>query len=114
MKHPIDIKRFLIPILRKKSLHWPARTEAYKLARRDRGLYECLSCQKLFSRKEVHADHKKPVINVKTGFTSWDSYIESLFCDVSNYSILCISCHSAKSDIENKQRKLNKQKKSRK
>lgn len=105
------LKKFLIPLLRKKSLYWPARNEALKLARVERGLYKCNNCEKLFGRTEVHADHIKSVINVKTGFTTWDNYIKSLFCDVSNYSILCIPCHNSKTLIEQNLRKINKKKK---
>ena len=112
-----DIKKlrhkFVIPILRKKSLSWPARNEAFKRARRDRGFYECASCKNLFGRKEVHADHIKPVVNVKTGFTTYDNYIESLLCDVSNYAIICHNCHSSKTTVENNLRRLNKKKKKR-
>lgn len=106
-----QLKKFLIPILRRKSLYWPARNEAIKLSRRERGFYECASCKNLFGRKEINADHVRPVINVKTSWVSWDHFIDSLLCDVSNFQILCISCHSIKSALETEIRKINKKRK---
>lgn len=117
MKKPPDtssnIKKFLIPKLRRYSLYWPGRSEAIKLARLERGEYKCATCEKTFGRTEIHVDHIKPVINVKdkTIDFSWDKYINSLFCDVSNLQVLCVSCHQAKTDIENNIRKINKKKK---
>lgn len=114
MKKPVDLKtqriRFLIPILRRKSLHWPARNECKKNARRAPNQYECVVCgpTKLHPGNGVHVDHIKSVINVKTSFVSFDSYVESLFCDISNLQILCITHHEQKSALENAQRELNK------
>jgi hypothetical protein len=105
-----QLKRFLIPILRRKSLHWPARQEAKRLARVERGFYRCEVCQNIFGPKDVEMDHRKPIVNVKTSFTTWDNYIHSLYCDVSNFSCLCKSCHSSKSLIEQEQRQINKKK----
>ncbi len=105
-----QLKRFLIPLLRRKSLHWPARNECKRQARRDRGFYECKSCKKLFGHKEVEIDHIIPVINIKTSFTNWDDYIKSLYCDISNLSCLCKNCHASKSAIETVMRDKNKKK----
>lgn len=106
----IDLKKFLVPKLRRASLYWPARNEALKAARIERGFYKCSMCNKAFGRKEVHADHIVPVVDVKIGFTNWDEYINSLFCSIDNYQILCSYCHSIKSNIENEMRKQNKKK----
>jgi 5-methylcytosine-specific restriction endonuclease McrA len=106
-----QLRRFVIPLLRRKSLHWPGRQEAKRDARRERGLYECFNCKQLFGPKEVEMDHKKPVINVKTSFTNFDDYIKSLYCDKSNFTCLCKSCHSIKTQIENERRSINKNKK---
>jgi 5-methylcytosine-specific restriction endonuclease McrA len=100
--------RFLIPILRRRSLFWWARNECKRQARRDRGFYECNYCHKLFGGKQVQIDHKIPVINLKTSFTTWDDYIKSLYCDVSNLQCLGVNCHSSKSAVENSLRMINK------
>ena len=104
------LKRFLIPVLRRKSLWWTARQEAKREARVDRGFYKCKNCQQLFGPKEIQMDHVRPVINVKTSWTNWDDYIHSLLCDKENFAALCISCHSVKTQIETAQRQINKKK----
>lgn len=106
-----QLRRFLIPVLRKKSLWWWGRTEAFRRARKERGFYECANCKQLFGRKEVHADHKESVISVKDGFKTWDEYLIRLFVKPEEYSILCIPCHSSKTLVENNLRKINKKKK---
>jgi len=113
-KKPIALKPFIISSLRRASYRWPARNECLKANRIDRGLYRCNSCNKTFNRKEIRLDHIKPVIPVETGFTTWDTYIERMFCEPSGYQTLCNICHSSKSLIEKNQRvlfrKLNKNK----
>lgn len=104
------LKKFLIPILRRKSLYWTGRQEAIRAARKERGLYECNNCKKTFGIKEIHVDHISPVVNVKTSFTTWDSYITSLYCDSSNLQSLCVQCHSVKSSLESNMRKINNKK----
>ena len=102
------LKRFLLPILRRKSLWWTARNEAKAAARIEHGLYRCGSCKGSFSRSQIEMDHIKPVVNVKTGWTNWDDFIKSLYCDKDNFAALCKNCHSVKSQIENAQRVINK------
>ena len=104
------LKRFLIPILRRKSLYWPGRQEAKSDARVERGLYRCFHCKNLFGPKEIEMDHKKPVINVRTSFTTWDDYVHSLYCDKSNFTALCRNCHASKTALESEIRSINKKK----
>lgn len=105
-----DLRRFLIPILRKKSLYYPERNRALQLARVERGFYKCRACQKNFGRKEVHVDHIESVISVKDHWIDWNTYIERLFVPAESYQILCISCHHDKTQIETELRKINKKK----
>jgi 5-methylcytosine-specific restriction endonuclease McrA len=100
-----DLKAFVIRILRSGSYKWPARNEALKASRVQRGLYKCASCQLVFKKQEVHLDHIDPVIDVKTGFTNFEEYINRLYCDVSGYQVICKTCHSAKTLTENHLRK---------
>lgn len=91
--------------LRNASIQWPAKTEAKRLARVSRGIYKCAMCQEArFREKEIQLDHIKPVVGIKEGFTTWDQYIERLLPDVQGYQVLCLSCHSIKTDLENKMR----------
>jgi len=104
------LKKFLIPLLRRRSLWWPPRNRAKSEARVGKGLYKCEICEQAFSFKEIQMDHKIPVIDVKTQFTNWDSYIRSLFCEKSNFAAVCKSCHYSKTLCENEQRAINKRK----
>lgn len=68
------------------------------------GRYKCKACQNTFSPSEINVDHVEPVI-ATTGFTTWDDYINRLFCPADQMQILCKPCHSVKSATENKARK---------
>ena len=41
---------------------------------------------------------------VDTGFTTFDDYIERLFCEVDNLDVLCYDCHREKTDKETEER----------
>lgn len=113
----IPLKNWLIPRLRKISLIWQGKTIARDNAKvtvqegffkngkpKFKTKFKCASCQNVFDREETHMDHANPVVDI-SGFTNWDDYINSLFCDESNYQCLCISCHDTKTQSENKQRR---------
>jgi 5-methylcytosine-specific restriction endonuclease McrA len=97
--------------LRRASLAWRPISEARRLARKERGRYECAMCKELFSAKEVQVDHRNPVIDIKEGWQGWDSYIERLFCDVDQLDVLCTTCHDVKSSHEVQMRKYFRAKK---
>jgi hypothetical protein len=101
-----QLKSFLIPILRHRSLYWYARNECIKRARVARGKYACAKCKGIFSRKQISVDHINPVINITTGWCGWDTFIHSLYCPVDNLQVLCRDkCHAAKTQKENEQRR---------
>lgn len=83
-------------ILRRASFQWKPRYEALKLSRVSRGLYKCSACEDLFKSTEVEIDHIYPVVDPKVGFTTFDDYIEKLFCPVELFAILCVQCHKNK------------------
>lgn len=95
-----NLATFVKGILRRGSFHWKARQEALVNARVERGKYKCASCQDLFGPKEVDLDHRYPVIDPKTGFTTWDDYINRLFCSSEDFDVLCKACHEAKTKME--------------
>ena len=97
-------RSFAIAALRRASLRWPARSEAIRKARVDRGLYKCASCLGLFKNGEFQLDHIKPVVDIKKEQTTMDDYIDSLLCDVDGFSVLCHPCHEGKTLIENNMR----------
>jgi len=116
-----SLKTFLIPQLRRVYWKWPSKKQALAKARRvvDDGFYkngnpktkvlfECAHCAKLFDSKNVQVDHIIPVIDPINGFTTWDDYIDRLFCSVDNLQVLCTEDHDAKTELEQIVRNDNK------
>ena len=111
-------KNWLISTLRRASYRWPSRNEALKLARIDRGLYKCASCNGTFKNKEVIIDHIETVvpltgfpIHPATGTEDWTIFINRLFCPVEGFQILCNTCSDIKTIQEDEMRKFYKLKK---
>lgn len=109
-----QLKKLLLPMLRRRSLFWWGRAEAKRQAKVAPGLFECAWCGKgkSYTSSQVHVDHRIPIINPKTSWVDWDSFIKSLFCNVDNLQVLCIQHHTEKTQVENQLRQ--KYKKSRK
>jgi|WetSurMetagenome_2_1015567.scaffolds.fasta_scaffold60376_3 hypothetical protein len=109
----------------------PFKVKIYKkMANRDRVMYRCAECGRLFfdymylpttkkgvfkKRKMVAIDHISPIILPEFGFQNWQIYIERLFDG--ELQILCNypgevdgvkSCHAKKTAGENAQRKSNR------
>ncbi len=105
-----NIKHWLVHRLRRLSYQWAPRKDALRSARVERGKYTCSSCDKLFGPKEINLDHTLPVIDPHEGFTTWDDYINRLFCDKSGFTVMCKECHSYKTNFENEIRKQVKSK----
>ena len=101
---PQNKATFVKGLLRRGSFHWRARTEAMQAARVARGQYRCAMCQDLFKAKEVDLDHIEPVVDPKTGFTTWDDYIDRLYCPAEGFQVICHVCHSHKTSLEDAMR----------
>jgi hypothetical protein len=108
-KKKTNLKSFVIALLRRGTFIWPARNEALKAARIDRGLYKCNLCKGTFRNKEIRIDHVEPVVPV-TGFTNWDDYINRMFCESDGLQVVCMTCHDSKSMVEKELRKINRKK----
>lgn len=121
-KKPKTIFTFLIPVLRRASMRWPNKIAARKRSKTviENGtfkngktifkvMYKCENpkCGKIVDIDGGHIDHKTPVVKLD-GFTTWDDYINSLFCDISNLWHLCLDCHSNKTNDENVNRRIHK------
>lgn len=102
-----NFKSFIINTLRRASYRWPERNKALQHARIERGLYACNQCKGTFKKKDIKLDHINPVVAV-TGFTTWDDYINRLFCDYTNFQVVCENCHNVKTMIEKQERKIHK------
>lgn len=66
--------------------------------------FQCAACQKKAPRKQVRVDHIEPVVPV-SGKTTFDNYIDRLFCGKKGLQILCVPCHNEKSKRENAERR---------
>lgn len=104
------LKPFVINLLRRGTFVWKPRTEAMKAARIERGLYLCAICKGSFKNKDIKLDHIDPVVDVKTGFVDFDTYIDRMFCEADNFQVCCRGCHDTKSSLEREMRKKYKKK----
>jgi 5-methylcytosine-specific restriction endonuclease McrA len=116
MARTFNKKTWIINALRRASFRYPpaikaikkARTEYYIKAKNGNDVkrvdFTCQVCNKAgLKRKEVNLDHIIPVVGPE-GFIDWNNYIERMFCDESNYQIICISCHDEKSSREREEK----------
>ena len=97
--------------LRNGSMKWPPKHKVLSEARKARGVYLCAGCGQLVPTtiksekhsgrdKNIFVDHISPIVNPEIGFTSWDDFINNLYCDSTNLQVLCLQCHSMKSAEE--------------
>jgi hypothetical protein len=107
---------FIKGILRAGSNKWPPKWKVRTGSRRSRGIYLCNG----YERKphevaasirikgkryiNVYVDHIKAIVG-RSGFTTWDDFINALYCEVDNLQVLCKACHDAKSKAEKLERK---------
>lgn len=108
---PGKFKGYIKSALRKINKWWPAYTQAKASARVNRGEYRCAMCEEVFCLKEIHVDHIDPVVDPARGFTTWDEYIDRLFCEAEGLQILCKVCHKDKTNEEKKIRMAARKKK---
>lgn len=107
---------FIVSVLRSGTRRWPAKYETLNEAKTDKKInkktgrlaqhYKCAECKKDFPAKEVSVDHKKPVVGPE-GFTTWDSFIDNMYCDKDNLQVLCKTDHDAKTKGERNKRLKN-------
>lgn len=99
-----NAKSAVIAALRKASRYMPSKTEALKRMRAPYGQFFCEECGGAFPRTLVQVDHINPVVPT-SGWVSWDSYIERLFCSATGLAVLCKPCHKLKTQSENQERR---------
>jgi hypothetical protein len=94
------LSTFVKGILRRGSYHWKARQECLERCRVERGQYKCEMCGAIVKREQIELDHIEPVVDPRTGFTTWDDYINRLYCPVEGFQGVCEFCHSNKTILE--------------
>jgi len=102
---------FIKNTLRGSSRKWGPTQKCKQNARVERGVYLCAECKQLGPatvvveglrgrKNNAIVDHIDPVIDPKVGFTTWDSFIGGLFCEIDNLQIICRACHLVKTAEE--------------
>jgi 5-methylcytosine-specific restriction endonuclease McrA len=103
---------FIKSLLRKGTQRWGPKNSVLKEARVAKGTYLCAGCNqevpltvKVGTKRtrNVFVDHKVPIVDPTLGFTTWDDYIERMFCEADNLQLLCKACHDTKSADERAQ-----------
>lgn len=82
--------------------------DAMKSANIGFGEWQCCKCKMIGTRKDLHGDHREPVIFPETGFVDWNTYITRLF--ENQIQPLCTNCHAEKTKEENQRRKETRKK----
>lgn len=95
--------------LRNGSQKWPPKHKVMQAAKVSRGVYKCAGCGQHVPytikdgdgrRRNIAIDHIEPIVDPAIGFTTWDEFINNLYCDSSNLQLLCDECHTKKSAEE--------------
>ena len=87
--------------LRSKSLRWPPRAEALKLARRSykganklqKWEFSCALCENWWKAKEVVVDHFPIAAGSILSTEDIGPFANNLYCEVDNLRVLCKTCH---------------------
>ena len=108
---------FITSTLRAGARRWPPKYETLNHAKTEKKTnpstgrlaqhYKCNICGGEFPQKEIQVDHIKPVVDPKKGFTTWDDFIDRLFCEKSNLQAICKGCHKIKTKEEKQIRNEN-------
>ncbi len=118
-------EEFLTNNLRRISLKWPAISEAKKRARVERRINPqtnrlcwhaaCAGCQRDFKEDQLIADHIAPVVPIARDYSEsaystaqLGELIERLLPIPNELQMLCYECHSAKTEAENRERKIHR------
>lgn len=105
-KKPFSYKPYMFAAAHKIWRWYPVRHARLKLAKITPNIFKCEICSVLTDKVQV--DHITPVVDPKTGFTTWDDYFERMFCSVENLQVLCHECHKQKTQAENSVRRKKK------
>lgn len=98
----VKLKSYCVSTLRRAWLRSPARGEALKKARIERGLYHCAICGNdvVHRAKDVQVDHIEPAVDPAVGWQGFDMFILRLFCSVDGLQIICRPHHAEKTKNE--------------
>lgn len=97
--------------LRSATRKWSPIQQCKKKAKVGYGEYKCECCGEVVSPTtfdddkgrrvtNIFVDHINPVIDPTVGFTTWDNFINGLFCEEENLQLICKKCHDVKTREE--------------
>lgn len=94
--------------LRSKSLRWPPRAEALKLARRaykgsnklQKWEFQCAMCSEWFKGKDVVVDHYPVAAGSILRWEDIGAFANNLYCETDNLRVLDKACHDAHTHAE--------------
>ena len=66
--------------------------------------YLCNVCQQYIGSTKISVDHIIPVVSIEEGFIDWNTFVERLFCDITNLQVICDDCHQLKTNQERSKR----------
>jgi hypothetical protein len=72
--------------------------------KKKRVYFRCMICGAKENRSNTSVDHIEPVVG-PGGFTTWDEYIDRMFCNATNLQVICRRCHDQKTKAEREARK---------
>ena len=108
---------FIVSVLRAGTRRWPAKYSVLNAAKTEKKInkktgrmaqhYKCAECKKDFPASTVSVDHINAVVGPE-GFTTWDAFIDNLFCEEDNLQVLCKTDHDQKTKDERLQRSTTK------
>ena len=100
---------FIVSVLRTGTRRWPPKFEVRAAAKTEKKInvksgrmaqhYACAACGNEFPSTGIEVDHISPIVSSE-GFTTWDSYIENMYCSKENLQVLCLDCHKEKTKGE--------------
>jgi 5-methylcytosine-specific restriction endonuclease McrA len=101
---------FIRSMLRKGSMRWAPKNRVKQKARHPTKLpnpqgrivfhSRCAGCNKLVPETQTAVDHINPIVDPEVGFTTWDDFINNLYCEEDGLQVLCNVCHTAKTNKE--------------
>lgn len=71
---------------------------------------KCSNCSTMEAKSNIQLDHVLPVVPVDSSFEEMDmnDFLNRQWCEENNLKPLCKPCHTVKTKIENKERRLAK------
>jgi 5-methylcytosine-specific restriction endonuclease McrA len=106
---------FVVSVLRAGTRRWPPKYKTLAEAKVGKKInsktgrmaehYLCATCCLEFPATGIEVDHIEPVVG-RSGFSTWDAYIERMFVDEDGFQVLCKGCHKIKTDMEKGERLL--------